>query len=311
MIGTVTLNPCVDRTCKIEGLLIGGMNRMLSDRRDVSGKGINVSIALLQNGMDVRTSGFLFSDGKEQFLNKLHLFGIDYQGIEVKGRVRENLKLWDVASSVTTEINQKGAFVEPTRWDAFKKAFPAFLKGLELLVLSGSVPPGIAPDAYRTLIEMASSQGVPTILDAEGDLLREGLKAHPLLIKPNLHEFVSTFRLQDIRRQSVVDEARTLIKKGCCSSICITLGEEGAMLFDAKGAWYCACPSFPVKCTQGAGDSVVAGLCKAMVEKKGEVEMLRSGVAMASGTISREGTLLCLPEDYARFSSLITIKELT
>ena len=50
MVTTLTLNPCVDRTITINGFRYGGTNKITNVRSDISGKGINVSIALHQLG---------------------------------------------------------------------------------------------------------------------------------------------------------------------------------------------------------------------------------------------------------------------
>ncbi|EAO70700.1 1-phosphofructokinase [Streptococcus agalactiae 515] len=43
MIYTVTLNPSIDFIVRLDTLLLGSVNRMTSDDKYVSGKGINVS----------------------------------------------------------------------------------------------------------------------------------------------------------------------------------------------------------------------------------------------------------------------------
>jgi hexose kinase, 1-phosphofructokinase family len=301
MIGTVTLNPCVDRTCRLAGFTYGGMNRILQDRRDISGKGINVSLALTQNGVETATFGFLYRGGKEAFLSGLEKMGIDYIGVETEGQLRENIKLWDISTGVTTEVNQSGAYVPTEAWKELKNQFKEFVSGLELVILSGSVPKGIPVTAYRELGEIANEAGIPFILDAEGDLLFEGLKAHPLLIKPNEFEFVSTFKPASDSREDIEAKARELIRQGVAKFIIITLGKKGAYLFSEKASLYAPAIEMDVKSTQGAGDSVVAGSAIAFHEGGDERRMLSYGVAMAHGTISLDGTLIAGRSEFEAF----------
>lgn len=310
MIVTVTLNPCIDRTCMIQTLKVGGMNRIVTDRRDVSGKGINVSLALHQNDIPVRTCGLLYKGGSELFMTSLGNLGIKYDNIEVEGTVRENIKLWDTSTDVTTEVNQSGAFVPEESWMAFKEFFSSYIEGSDLVVLSGSVPKGLSKSAYRELIELADEKGVPCILDAEGPLLEEGLKAHPILIKPNEYEFDITFHPENLERMTIIRKAQEVIGSGLCRYICITLGKEGALMVSADGAWFCASPDIEVKCTQGAGDSIVAGIAMAYEQKLALDEMLRYGVAMAGGTLSREGTQMCLKVDFERILPMVKVEKL-
>ena len=44
---------------------------------------------------------------------------------------------------------------------------------------------------------------------------------------------------------------------------------------------------------QGAGDSLVAGLCIGKLSGMDYGEMLRTGMVLAQGSLTREGTLLC------------------
>lgn len=310
MIGTVTLNPCVDRTCQLKNLEIGGMNRIVSDRRDVSGKGINVSLALTQNHVAVRSCGFIYKGGKEFFLSELSRFGIDFQGVEVEGQLRENLKLWDCVSNVTTEVNQSGNPVTEESWEAFKSYYRTFLEGLDMVVLAGSVPKGIDKSAYAQLIKIANEKGIPCILDAEGELLNRGLEQKPFLIKPNLYEFNITFGHEGNDIPSIVKKAHEIVQEGKCTYICITLGKDGALMVGREGAWFAPSAKVDVKCTQGAGDSIVSGICKAYLEGKGPNEMLRYGVAMAGGTLSLEGTLMCTSKEFAEVLVDSTVQKL-
>ena len=53
MFTTVTLNPCLDRTAFISGFQFGEFNAVTKSNVDISGKGINVSVALAQLGVPI------------------------------------------------------------------------------------------------------------------------------------------------------------------------------------------------------------------------------------------------------------------
>ena len=71
------------------------------------------------------------------------------------------------------------------------------------------------------------------------------------------------------------------------------MGSRGAVILDDKEAFYAHPVAVEVKGTAGAGDSMVAGFCLAIQEGAGLKEMLRYGMAAATASVMREGTLLC------------------
>lgn len=61
---TVTANPCVDRTIQVDSVNLGHSHRIQKTICDFSGKGINVSLALTQLGMPVKSVCLSHSDGE-------------------------------------------------------------------------------------------------------------------------------------------------------------------------------------------------------------------------------------------------------
>lgn len=310
MITTITMNPCIDKTFVISGFSYGGMNRVLRKREDASGKGINVSAVLVQLGIPVYTTGLIYSKGEEEFLRLLGSTGIEYQAVRAEGVLRENIKLMDEKTNITTELNQKGDFIGEEKLLEFEALLEQKMGKIEILVVNGSVPQGVRTDYYRHLIEKARQRGIRVILDAEGELLLRGIEARPFLIKPNLYEFEAAFGLKDRKdRDEMLFLCRKIIEGGV-EVICLSLGEEGALIADRESAFFCAPLRTKIKSTQGAGDSMVAGICAAMREGGGIDTMLRYGAAAAQGSLSREGTLLCRAEDFAYFKDLLEVKRL-
>jgi 1-phosphofructokinase len=136
-------------------------------------------------------------------------------------------------------------------------------------------------------------------LDAEGDLLRHGLKADPDLIKPNLFELEKTFGLKLDSREKILRQCRTLVTDDD-HYVCVSMGKDGALLVGKKSAYRAPALEVSVKSLQGAGDSMVAGMCKGLLEKLPPPEILRCAMAAAAATIELEGTRFCGLADFAR-----------
>ncbi|MDO5100327.1 MAG: dihydroxyacetone kinase subunit DhaL [Eubacteriales bacterium] len=309
LVVTVTLNPCIDKTLKIDGFTYGGMNRVLEHREDPSGKGINVSIALTQLGVPVETIGLSYRGGDGDFREQLAEQGIDYRAVLVEGRIRENNKVMDVQTAKTTELNQKGAYVSLEKLAEFEELYESILPRTDVMVITGSVPIGVPIDFYRVLIEKAKKQGCKVILDAEGELLEESMKAEPYLIKPNMYEFKTAFGLQSDEIGEVLKVAKRIIDGGV-QVVCLSMDQRGALITDGKEAYLCRPTKIEVKSTQGAGDSLVAGLCMALQEGLSLGEMLRYGVCVAQGSLIKEGTQICTREDFERFQQEVTTERI-
>lgn len=313
MIATLTLNPCVDKTLYIRGFYYGGMNRVERHRADVSGKGINVSVALKQLGYDACTFGIRYENGQEMLERGMKRYGIEYKSVLVPGTLRENMKVMDEEKLITTELNEKGEYVPKEKLLELEALMESYMDQISVFVVTGSVPEGVPATYYQKLIKMASARNIRTILDAEGELFLEGLKAKPYLIKPNLFEFKSAFDIHGDNLDDFIVVCRRLICDGI-HVVCLSMGAKGALIVNASEAYLCRPSRMEVRSTQGAGDSLVAGICAAIVEDGGKEEnlekMLRYGVAAAQGSLIREGTLLCKKEDFERFLGDLKIVKL-
>lgn len=308
MITTLTLNPCIDRTVTISGFAYGGTNHVDHFRCDVSGKGINVSIALNNLGEETCCLGFNFTDNDSVltgFLNNNHIAN-DF--LTVSGQLRTNIKIFDKKTSVMSELNESGFTVEPESVEKLIKKVEAYLPKTSLLVLDGSVPPGVPKDIYKVLTEMATRYGVKTIIDAYGDLLLEGIKAHPYLIKPNKDELEEAFGEKITTNEDAIRVSRKIISEGV-SLVCVSMGKGGALLVSKDKAYFSPGADIKVKGVQGAGDSLVAGMGLAIIHNMPCSDMLRYGVAVAHGSLLQEGTQMCTKESFQKMLPLIYTEE--
>ena len=279
---TMTLNPCIDRTEYYDAFQVGATNIVKKAMEEAAGKGINVAVGLKHLNVPVKAMGFAYKEDLNKLYGKLEAEQIPYSFVEVDGHLRVNRKLFDESKSEMTECNEKGMPVTKEEVDVLLQLLEEELKEAAILVLSGSVPPGVEKDIYSVMTSMANNAGVKVILDASGELLKEGIKTKPYLIKPNREEFINTFG--DVKE----DTLNELLKMGI-QYICLSLGGDGAELIRDIGIEKCPAIPVTVRSLQGAGDAMVAGLCKAIYENC-EEHMLDYALSMAASTIALEGT---------------------
>ncbi len=295
MIITVTMNPCIDRTVTIEQFRYGGMNRIQTSREDASGKGINVAIVYKELGGEALCTGINYLERGNLIRGRLNGLGIRHDFIEVPGTVRMNLKIFDKAKEIITEVNEPGAQVVPSALEDFKYALAGLTSMAEMVILSGSVPLGVPTTIYKDIMEMGCN--IKWVLDAEGALFAEGLKGQPYLIKPNLFELEKALNCTLKDHKDIVRGARSLFSYGITMA-CVSMGAEGAIMVNEKEAYYAPPLPIEVKSTVGAGDSMVAAFCLALEEGADLKEVLRRGSAAAAATVVNEGTQLCNRNTY-------------
>ena len=284
---TMTLNPCIDRTVYFETFQAGMTNIVKKTMEEAAGKGINVAVGLQHLQVPVKALGFAYKEDKHKLYEKLGAEQIPYSFIEVEGRLRVNQKLFDESKSEMTECNEKGMPVTKADEEKILQLLQSELAEASVLVLSGSVPPGVDKKIYAVMTSMANKAGVKVILDASGELLAEGIKEKPYLIKPNMEEFAG-----------LNESAENIIAQGV-SYVCLSMGESGVTMWSRQKNDAGVTDNIikekrpaisgPVRSLQGAGDAMVAGLGKAICENR-EDKMLDYALAMAASTIALEGT---------------------
>jgi 1-phosphofructokinase len=126
-------------------------------------------------------------------------------------------------------------------------------------------------------------------LDTAGPALKYGLAAGPCLIKPNRAEVEDLLKTTLGTRRELVEAARALISMGS-GQVLISLGAEGAVGVAGNDALFAAPPPIKVRSTVGAGDTMVAIMAWAAVERLPFRQAFRMAVAASAATVALEGT---------------------
>jgi len=309
MIATVTLNPSLDRTVTVEELVIDEANRWTSLRRDPGGKGINVSRVIHELGGKTVAYGFIGGIDGETLKHLLQQQGVPFDFTPIKGEIRSNFIITDLGTCHQTRIDAPGPHIMRHELQKLVQKVKHLSPKPDFLVFAGSVPPAVPADIYRQLIEAAKNNGIKTVLDSDNKWLKEGIKAKPNVIKPNVHEAEELLDKHLRSERAIVKALKLLIDRGIEVAV-ISRGKEGLIAANGEKVIKAIPPQVDVRSTVGAGDSTIAGLVLKLNEGLGVDEACRWAVATGTAATLTPGTELCRREDVERLLSKVKIKRL-
>lgn len=284
MILTVTLNPAVDKTCHVNELVLGQVNRMQSVKSIAGGKGVNVTKVLRQFDYPVIAMGFLGGYSGQMIQERLRDMGAECHFTHITGETRVSTNVL-AQNGYVTEILEPGPEISAEELQAFVEEYKAQAQRAELVVLSGSIPQGVPVDIYATLISIAKECGCKVFLDTSGEALREGVKAAPHFLKPNRKEMEYLVGRRLATTEDMVTEARKLLDSGI-ETVVISTGAKGFIYVDREGV--IEQPAYRVKAvnTVACGDTIVASYCMSMQKAKTREAAAKEAAALAAANAS-------------------------
>ena len=294
---TLTLNPALDKSAKVDKLVPDRKLRSFDIKFEPGGGGINVSRAIHKLGgetLAVYPKGGFTGDF---FSSLLEEEDIQQKTVGIKETTRENLMVVETSSDQHFRFGMQGASLNDQEiarlLDLIRNEQP------EILVASGSLPPGLPDSFYSEIGQLAKEINAMYILDTSGKALQEGVNAGVYLLKPNLGELSSLAGVESAEMDQVDDIARGLISDKTCQAVAVSLGPRGAMLVTADICENIPSPPVHKKSVVGAGDSMVAGMVLKLAEEADLTTVIRYGVACGTAATITPGSELCRPEDVA------------
>jgi len=306
-VATLTLNPCLDVSYEFPTLIPDQKVRADHTRFDPGGNGINVGRALKR--LRVPASNFAILAGEIGLLVQRLVSSEldDFEAVRIPGETRINCTILEKEPRAQYELDGIGPEVPPEALEEVKKRFVSASAG-GFGVLTGSLPAGVPTEVYRDLVQMLHQAGAKPVVDTKGEMLEKALEAHPFLIKPNRYELETFCGQKLLSLDDVLREAREVQKMS--TYVCVSLGEDGAILVGPEGAYHATAPRVRVRSTVGAGDSLVGGLVAGFVRGLPMEETLKLAVSCGSGTASKPGTELFAPEEIEGLKKGVTLRKL-
>ncbi|MBL7796877.1 MAG: 1-phosphofructokinase family hexose kinase [Saprospiraceae bacterium] len=295
---TLTLSPALDKSTTVEHIAPEHKLRCSTPRLDAGGGGINVSKGIQRLGL-ASTAVFPVGGSNGRLLVELLMHsGVVVEAVEVPGETRENFSVLETGTGFQYRFTMPGQSLghqeAETCLEAVRRLRP------DILVASGSLPPGLPETYYAKVAALAKQIGARLVLDTSGAALQAAAHEGLYLLKPNLGELSALVGVEKLEMNQVDDAAMEIIHRGTCEVVVVSLGPHGALLATRDGFVHVAAPIVEKRSTVGAGDSMVAGMVWALGQNKPPLEMAQVGVACGTAATMNPGTELFRPDDVWR-----------
>ena len=295
MIITLTLNPALDKTARVDVMKPNALNRLRDITLNAGGKGVNVSAMIRSLGGESIAVGFAGGGAGEELLSLITQKGLCADFVPVSAATRTNLKVIDNDGTLT-ELNEPGPHISGDEWVALERKLAGLVKKGSTVVLSGSLPVGLGKDTYKKLSAMMRQIGAMVFLDADSEAFRLALEngpdTIPDYIKPNRFELLQYFGIADddhVTEVCLVELCRSLLGKGI-KLVALSMGGEGAIFADKNGVWRSPAVPVDLRSTVGAGDSMTGALVYGFVNALPDEQCFALAMAASAGACATEGT---------------------
>ncbi|MFJ1761038.1 1-phosphofructokinase family hexose kinase [Amycolatopsis sp. NPDC088138] len=272
MIVTVTPNTALDVTYTVDSLVPDGVHRARDVRRRAGGKGVNVARVLHALGADVGAIATAGGATGAAVAAELGVAGLAAELVPIAGETRRTTTVLSAVDGSVTLFNEPGPVLSGPEWTALAERVRR--REPDVLVCSGSLPPGAPEDGYAQLIA-----GTTAVLDTSGPALLAGLAGRPAVVKPNAEELREVTGLDD-----PVAAAGELRRAGA-RAVVVSLGAEGLLAVTAAGVWQATPSTVLSGNSTGAGDAVVAALALGLSRREPWPDILRRAVALSGAAV--------------------------
>lgn len=289
---TVTLNPALDLSTEAAAVRPNTKLRCAAPRSQPGGGGVNVSRAITALGGQSRA--VIAAGGHEGrvLISELRRAGMDPLVIRVDGATRASLSVIDQDSGDQFRFVMPGPDWGEDDDTRLRAALRGALRPGDIVVPSGSLPPGARPDLFSRLA--GEMPGIDMVLDTSGPALEaaaRGQGLHTLRMDDDEARALSGQPCDTIAEIAAL--ARGLYERGAARHVLIAAGAQGTVLWDESGGVQCAPPKVRVRSKTGAGDSFVAAYTWALAQGQGARAACVAGTAAAAAAVETPDSDLC------------------
>jgi len=296
---TLTMNPALDVTTSAQRVGPTDKVRCRGVRYDAGGGGINVARVARVLGASVSAVFPAGGHTGDLVTTLVAEAGVPYRRVDITESTRESFTIDEECSGQQYRFVLPGprlSFVEQARCldelgDAARSA--------ELVVASGSLPPGVPADFYQRVADMCRELGVLLVLDTSGGGLRH-ITSGVFLLKPSVRELRECCGRDLTTEADQLAAAHELIDSGIAQTVVVSLGSKGALLATPHGAQRFSPVPVRVLSGVGAGDAMVAAITVGVARGWSLSKSVRFGISTGTAMLMTPGTAPCHRTDVER-----------
>ncbi|AVJ79516.1 6-phosphofructokinase II [Enterobacter hormaechei] len=290
---TLTLSPSLDSATMTPQIYPEGKLRCSAPVFEPGGGGINVARAI--NHLGGKATAIFPAGGAtgEHLVALLADEQVAVDTVDARDWTRQNLHVHVESSGEQYRFVMPGAKLSDDEFRQLEEKVLTIESG-SLLVISGSLPPGVKTEKLTALVQAVLQRGIRCIVDSSGDALKAALEPGQLeLVKPNQKELSALVNRELNQPDDVRTAAEELVRTGKAHRVVVSLGPQGALAVDKTGCVQVVPPPMKSQSTVGAGDSMVGAMVLKLAQGASLLEMARYGVAAGSAATINQGTRLC------------------
>lgn len=309
MILCIGTTPAAQRVMLFRQLVLDAVNRAESTLDGAAGKSVNVAKVLRALGQEPVAVGFLGGDRGDQIRADLMARGIELDFVTIPTRTRQCITLIDQSAGTVTELVEESRPVPETAYELLTNKIRDWIGRCRAVVMSGTVTPEGPVNFYRQCTQWSREAGALAIVDAQGPLLIEALKAGPSLVKPNRVELAATVGCALGDDSAVVSAMGELHAKGA-QRVVVTAGKDPTLASDGQTVWRIQPPRISALNPIGSGDAFTAGLAWRLVLGEDLGEACRWGAAAGAANALTPMAGEVEPKQIGRLASEVTVERL-
>ncbi|KPK10919.1 MAG: hypothetical protein AMJ62_16610 [Myxococcales bacterium SG8_38] len=298
-VATITLNPCIDKTCRVNRIVPDRKLRARDVRRYPGGGGINVARVITRLGGRPKALWSCGGSTGDVLHQLLEAEGVPHEPVRIEDSTRENLIVRDDSSEQQYRFGMPGPQLTGRERADWRKHLGEWSEPPRFVVFSGSLPGEGLLDWYAELIGVVPSEA-RVVVDTKRDALARALDTGVYLAKPNILELEEVVGRALENDDQIVDAAREMIDSKKVEVLLVSLGQGGALVVTADQVERLNAPTVKIRSKVGAGDSMVGGLVFALDQGRSLMEAAQMAVAAGAAAVMTEGTDLCHREDVER-----------